>query len=207
MEFIDGESVDKQLERQGQLSVGDSVKLAIDVARALEHAHAKGMVHRDIKPDNIMVTRAGQTKLADLGLAKATDEDSGLTQTGSGFGTPYYMPPEQALNAKYVDNRSDIYALGATLYHLITGKVPYDGDTAVEVLTAKKEGRHQPARRLNDEVPEILDLVIDKMMHKDPKARYQRDGSNRGARKVRLRERSAELAWRRRSPAYRDCAT
>ena len=173
MEFIDGESVDKHLERSGKLSVGDAVKIGIDVAHALEHAHSKGMVHRDIKPDNIMVTRSGQIKLADLGLAKATDDDSGLTQTGSGFGTPYYMPPEQALNAKYVYNRSDIYALGATLYHLVTGKVPYDGETAVEVLTAKKEGRHSPARRLNADVPEILDLVIDKMMHKDPKTRYQ----------------------------------
>ncbi len=172
MEFIDGESVDKRLEH-GKLAVGDAVKIAIDVARALDHAHTKGMVHRDIKPDNIMITRAGQVKLADLGLAKSTDEDSGLTQTGSGFGTPYYMPPEQALNAKYVDNRSDIYALGATLYHLVTGQVAYNGETAVEVLTAKKEGKHAPARRLNPDVPDLLDLIIDKMMHADPKARYQ----------------------------------
>src|SRR6266567_7426089 len=129
MEYIDGESSDKVLESQGKLQVGDAVKIALDVARALDHAHSKGLVHRDIKPDNIMITRQGFVKLADLGLAKAADENQGLTQTGSGFGTPYYMPPEQARNAKYVDNRSDIYALGATLYHLLTGKVPFTGDT------------------------------------------------------------------------------
>jgi serine/threonine-protein kinase len=173
MEFVDGESCDKVLRARGRLSVGDAVRIALDVARALDHAHAKGLVHRDIKPENIMITQAGVVKLADLGLAKATDEISSLTKTGSGFGTPYYMPPEQARNAKFVDNRSDIYALGATLYHLVTGQVPFNGDTAIEVLTAKEEGRHTPARRLASDVPEILDLVIDKMMARDPKARYQ----------------------------------
>jgi serine/threonine-protein kinase len=131
------------------------------------------MVHRDIKPENILVTRNGMVKLADLGLAKGTDENNALTQTGSGFGTPYYMPPEQARNAKNVDNRSDIYALGATLYNLLTCKLPFTGETAIEILTAKESGQHAPARRHSPEIPELLDLVIDKMMARDPKARYQ----------------------------------
>ncbi len=173
MEFVDGESCDKLLKSRGRLGVGDAVRIALDVARALGHAHAKGLVHRDIKPENIMITQDGVVKLADLGLAKASDEVSSLTKTGSGFGTPYYMPPEQARNAKYVDNRSDIYALGATLYHLITGQVPFTGETAIEVLTAKEEDRHTPARRLAADVPETLDLAIDKMMARDPRARYQ----------------------------------
>jgi serine/threonine-protein kinase len=172
MEFIDGESCEKLLE-QGRVAVADAVRIAIEVARALDHAHAKGLVHRDIKPDNIMITRAGVVKLADLGLAKAIEEDQALTQTGSGFGTPYYMPPEQARSAKHVDNRSDIYALGATLYHLLTGQIPYPGETALEILTAKEEKPHAPARRANPEVPEMLDLIIDKMMARDPKARFQ----------------------------------
>ena len=173
MEFVDGDTCEKLLAEQGKLKVGDAVKIAIDIAQALDHAHTKGMVHRDIKPDNILITRDGTVKLADLGLAKETDENSSLTQTGSGFGTPYYMPPEQARNAKYVDNRSDIYALGATLYHLLTGKLPFEGETAIEILTAKEEGQHAPARRSNAEIPELLDLVIDKMMARDSKDRYQ----------------------------------
>src|SRR5207302_1761724 len=86
------------------------------------------IIHRDIKPDNILITRSGVSKLADLGLAKRTDEASHLTATRQGFGTSYYMPYEQALNAKHADGRSDIYALGATLYHLITGEVPSHAD-------------------------------------------------------------------------------
>jgi serine/threonine-protein kinase len=173
MEFIDGDTCEKLLAEQGKLKVGDAVKIAIDIAQALDHAHAKGLVHRDIKPENILITRDGTVKLADLGLAKETDENSSLTQTGSGFGTPYYMPPEQARNAKHVDNRSDLYALGATLYHLLTGKLPFEGETAIEILTAKEEGQHVPARRTNPDIPELLDLVIDKMMARDPKDRYQ----------------------------------
>jgi serine/threonine-protein kinase len=173
MEFVDGDTCETLIAEQGKLKVGDAVKVAIDIAQALDHAHAKGMVHRDIKPENILITRDGTVKLADLGLAKETDENSSLTQTGSGFGTPYYMPPEQARNAKHVDNRSDLYALGATLYHLLTGKLPFEGETAIEILTAKEEGQHVPARRTNPEIPELLDLVIDKMMARDPKDRYQ----------------------------------
>jgi serine/threonine-protein kinase len=172
MEFIDGESCAAVLDRLGRLPVGDAVKIAIDIGRALDHAHSRGMIHRDIKPDNILITRDGTVKLADLGLAKAMDEDCGLTQTSSGFGTPYYMPPEQARNAKNADHRSDIYALGATLYHLLTKQLPYPGETAIDVLTNKEQGRHNPARRHNPEVPEILDLILDKMMAREPKSRF-----------------------------------
>jgi serine/threonine-protein kinase len=173
MEFIDGETCEKRLQEHGKFKVGDAVKIALDIARALEHAHSKGMVHRDIKPENILVTRDGMVKLADLGLAKETDDNNGITQTGSGFGTPYYMPPEQARNAKNVDNRSDLYALGSTLYNLLTNKLPFVGETAIEILTAKESGQHVPARRHCPEIPDILDLVIDKMMARDPKSRYQ----------------------------------
>jgi serine/threonine-protein kinase len=173
MEYVDGESCEKILQEHGRFAVGDAVRIAMDVARALEHAHAKGMVHRDIKPENILITRDGTIKLADLGLAKETDDNHAITQTGHGFGTPYYMPPEQARNAKNVDNRSDIYALGATLYNLLTGKLPFIGETAIEILTAKEEGQHSPARRHSSDIPELLDLVIDKMMARDPRARYQ----------------------------------
>ena len=173
MEFIDGQSVQDVLDKQGALDVAEAVRIVADVASALVHAQTLNMVHRDIKPDNIMLTRQGLVKLADLGLAKQIGQDSNLTQTGAGFGTPYYMAPEQAKNAKYVDGRSDIYALGATLYHMLTGSVPYDGDTAMEVLLKKEEGKYTPSRRQNPSVPERLDLIIEKMMAPDPKHRQQ----------------------------------
>jgi hypothetical protein len=112
LEYVDGPSAQALLERFGRLAVGDAVHIVLDVARALEHAHSRNVVHRDIKPANILLTQSGLAKLADLGLAKRTDETSHLTAARQGFGTPYYMPYEQAMNAKYADGRSDIYEIG-----------------------------------------------------------------------------------------------
>jgi eukaryotic-like serine/threonine-protein kinase len=177
MEFVDGYSAKDLLEKHGKLKVADAVRIVRDVAQALDHAAACKLIHRDIKPDNIMVTkRDGVVKLADLGLAKQMDDENSMTQTGSGFGTPYYMPPEQARNAKYVDPRSDIYALGATLYHLLTGKVPFTGDTAMEVLIAKEKGTYSKPSALNGDVPSQVNLLVDKMMAKDPAHRFQSAG-------------------------------
>ena len=134
LEFVDGPSAHALLDRLGKLAVGDAVHVALDIARALEHAHSRRIVHRDIKPDNILISRAGVCKLVDLGLAKRIDEASHLTAARQGFGTTAYMPYEQAINAKYADGRSDIYALGATLYHLLTGQVPFSGANHLEVL-------------------------------------------------------------------------
>ncbi len=172
MELVEGESVDHVLGRRGKLPIGDAVKIVLDVGRALVHAEAKGLVHRDIKPANIMVTRAGVVKLADLGLAKTTADDSGLTQTGVLFGTPSYMAPEQVQNAKGVDIRCDIYALGVTLYHLVTGQKPFSGKTMYDMLAAKEKGQCEPARRHNPDVPRPLERVIDRMMAPDPNRRY-----------------------------------
>jgi serine/threonine-protein kinase len=108
LEFVDGPNALGLLEQLGRLPVGDAVHLALDVAKALEHAHSRNVIHRDIKPDNILITRSGIAKLADLGLAKRTDEASHLTAARQGFGTPYYMPYEQAVNARHADGRSDI---------------------------------------------------------------------------------------------------
>jgi serine/threonine-protein kinase len=172
MELIDGRSMQDWLDDLGKLTVPDAVLVALICADALAHAHGLNMIHRDIKPDNILVTRQGHVKVADLGLAKAMDDDMSMTASGTGLGTPHYMPPEQARNAKHVDGRSDIYALGCTLYHFLTGKVPFAGETIVDLITNKEKGQFTPARRLNAEVPERLDLIIDKMMAKDPKYRY-----------------------------------
>lgn len=177
MEFIDGKSLQGWMEQLGRFSVGDAVHVTLRCAEALQQAHQMNMVHRDIKPDNIMLTSRGQVKVADFGLAKALDdEEMSMTQSGTGLGTPYYMAPEQARNAKHVDGRSDIYALGITLYHFLTGKLPFGGNSAMEVVLAKEQGRFVSARKLNPEVPERLDLIIDKMIAKEPSQRFQNFG-------------------------------
>lgn len=173
MELIDGQSMQDWVDEIGTLSIPDAVLIALICAEALQHAHDLNMIHRDIKPDNILVTKNGQVKVADLGLAKATDDDMSMTQTGHGLGTPHYMPPEQARDAKHVDSRCDIYALGCTLYHFVTGALPFAGDSVVELITNKEKGQFKPARQVNKQVPERLSLIIDKMMAKDPKHRHQ----------------------------------
>jgi serine/threonine protein kinase len=173
LEFVDGPSAQALLDKQGRLALGDAVHIALDVARALEHAHSRNIVHRDIKPDNILITRSGVSKLVDLGLARRLDEASHLTAARQGFGTTYYMPYEQAINAKYADGRSDIYALGATLYHLVTGSVPFSGDNHLEVVEKKNQGLFTPASKLNPAVPPVLDHILSRMLARDPRDRYQ----------------------------------
>ena len=167
MEFVDGKSMQGWMDKLGKLSVGDALHVTLRCAEALQVAHNQSMVHRDIKPDNVMLTSKGKVKVADFGLAKVTDEDMSMTQSGTGLGTPYYMAPEQARNAKYVDGRTDIYALGITLYYFVTGKLPFSGNSALEVIMNKEKGQFTAARKLNPEVPERLDLIIDKMIAKD----------------------------------------
>lgn len=173
IEYIDGQSIQKWLDQNGPFSIGDAVLVTLVCAEALRHAHEKGMVHRDIKPDNILVTSKGVVKVADFGLAKALDDDVSMTQTGYGLGTPLYMAPEQARNAKHVDHRCDIYALGVTLYHMLTGQLPYHGTSTLELILSKEKGIYPSARSLRSEVPERLDLIVDKMMAKDPGHRYK----------------------------------
>ena len=173
MEYIDGASLQDWLKKLKKFSVSDALHVALACARALAYAHGHHLIHRDIKPDNILITRAGVVKVADLGLAKTVDDDLELTKSGIGAGTPYYMSPEQARNAKHVDHRSDLYALGGMLYALLTGQPPFRGASALEVVQAKEEGKFPPARRFNVEVPERLDLIIDKCLAKNPDHRYQ----------------------------------
>lgn len=172
MELMNGQSVQDWLEQNGQLSIGDAVLITCVAAEALGHAHTKKMIHRDIKPDNILVTSEGEIKVADLGLAKALDEDMSMTQSGHGLGTPHYMPPEQARNAKYVDHRTDIYALGCTLYHMLSGALPFAGDSVIELVVNKEKGSYPALRSVNRDVPEKLSLIVDKMMAKEADHRY-----------------------------------
>lgn len=173
LEYVDGPSALELLDHYGKLSVGDAVHIILDIARALEHAHSRNVVHRDIKPGNILITQSGVAKLADLGLAKRTDETSHLTHARQGFGTPYYMPYEQAMNAKYADQRSDIYSLGATLYHLVTGELPFAGSNPLEIVDKKGLGIYVPASEVTPDVPKALDAILARMLARDPQDRYQ----------------------------------
>jgi serine/threonine-protein kinase len=173
LEFVDGPNALALLEKMGPLPIGDAVHIALDVARALEHAHSRNVVHRDIKPDNILITRAGVAKLVDLGLARRTDEASHLTAARQGFGTTHYMPYEQALNARAADGRSDVYALGATLYHLVTGQVPFPGDNHLDVVEKKSVGDFLPPSFLRPETPAALDGIVARMLARQPRDRYQ----------------------------------
>lgn len=173
IEYVDGKSAQDWLDQLGKFSVGDALNITLAATLGLKAAHDQGMVHRDIKPDNLLITSKGITKVADFGLAKALDdEDNSVTQTGAGLGTPLYMAPEQARSAKYVDHRSDIYALGATLYHMVTGELPFMADSALELILAKESGKFTPARSINPDVPERLSLMIEKMLAKEPDHRY-----------------------------------
>jgi serine/threonine-protein kinase len=173
LEFVDGPSASELLEDRGAMSVGDAVHITLDIARGLEHAHSRNVVHRDIKPDNILLARTGVAKLSDLGLAKRVDESSHLTATRQGFGTTAYMPYEQAVNARKADGRADIYALGATLYHLVTAKVPFPGENHLDVVEKKKIGTFTPAGELNAAVPRMLDEILARMLAREPQDRYQ----------------------------------
>lgn len=173
MEYVDGFSSATLLKYLGRFSVADALFIVLSCVRALGHAYAQHVIHRDIKPENIMITRQGEVKIADVGLAKSLDVDLGQTESGVTMGTPRYMAPEQHKNAKHADQRCDIYALGGVLYHFVTGELPFKGETAMEMMLAKEQGLFPRARTKNQEVPPRLDLIIDKMLAKCPRYRYQ----------------------------------
>ena len=172
MEFIDGASLQDILDQKKRLTVGDAVQITLVCATALEHAHNRGIVHRDIKPANILVSRDGMAKVADFGLVKLIQADMSMTATGTGLGTPEYMAPEQSDDAHTATPASDVFSLGAMLYVMLTGELPYKGSSALEFLTAKQLGKHKPAKALNSEVPVRLDLIIHRMLVPEPKQRY-----------------------------------
>ncbi len=176
LEFIDGPSAHTALAKLGRFPVGVAVRAGIDIARALEFLHARNYVHRDVKPDNVLLHPDGIAKLADLGLTKRLSDDSHLTAIHQGVGTSYYMPYEQAMNAVLVDGRSDIFALGATLYHLLTAQVPFQGSTHEEVIREKQNDAFRKVSELNPEVPKSLGAIIAASLARDPEQRYQHAG-------------------------------
>jgi len=173
MEYVEGETVYEILTREDHLEEKRALRIALQMAHALKHAADHNLVHRDVKPDNIMITRDGVAKLCDLGLAKSTRARLRLTHAGSTHGTPHYMSPEQARGREDIDIRSDIYSLGATLYHMLVGEVPFDGESAAVILL-KHISEDLPSPRIRrPEVSENACHVLERMMAKRPEDRFQ----------------------------------
>jgi eukaryotic-like serine/threonine-protein kinase len=172
MPVVDGESLRQRLDREGQLPVGDAVRVANTVAEALEHAHTHGVVHRDIKPENILLF-AGEPMVADFGIALALDSAGRerLTQTGFSLGTPVYMSPEQACADPRLDGRTDIYSLGCVLYEMLAGEPPYTGTTP-QAIVAKRLSQPPAPLRTVREIPEPLDQAIQKALARNPADRF-----------------------------------
>lgn len=173
MEYCSGPTVLTLLQRGGALDQDRSLRIALQVARALEHAASQGLVHRDVKPDNIMIVQGGVAKLCDLGLAKDVSRGSGSTEKGATLGTPNYISPEQARGDANVDIRSDIYSLGATLYHMVTGVPPFDGPNPTVIMVKHLNEPPLPPRVRNREIDARLQPIIMKMLAKNPDDRYQ----------------------------------
>ncbi len=171
MEYVDGHSLGAYLKR-GHFSERDAILVIRHACRALAVAHAEGLVHRDIKPDNLMLTSRGEVKLVDLGIAKRVDEDQSLTQTGQAVGTPHYISPEQIRGVKDVDARADIYSLGATLYHLVTGHTPFKGTSGALVMSMHLVQPLADPRTYVPGLSEGLCRVLRKMMAKSRDERY-----------------------------------
>ena len=174
MRCVDGPSLRRLLEQHQRLSVRDAARIARQTADALGHAHQLGVVHRDVKPDNILLDAAGHVLVTDFGIAKAAQEAavSQLTTEGMVVGTPHYMSPEQATGER-VDARSDVYSLGIVLYQMLSGAPPFDGDSAQAILMKQATATPVPIRRVRRDVPGPLAVVVDRTLAKDPAERYQ----------------------------------
>ena len=171
MEYVPGEDLKSLIRRIGQFTVEKAISIAKQVCEGLAEAHRLGVVHRDLKPQNIMIDREGNARIMDFGIARSL-RTKGITETGVMIGTPEYMSPEQ-VEGKEADYRSDIYSIGVILYEMVTGKVPFEGDTTLSIAFKHKTEVPKDPRELNAQVPEEISRVILKCMEKDQEKRYQ----------------------------------
>jgi formylglycine-generating enzyme required for sulfatase activity/tRNA A-37 threonylcarbamoyl transferase component Bud32 len=182
MEYVDGETLAQMVRKDGPLPVATACLYAREVAQGLQHAFERGMIHRDIKPQNLMVGRDGKrriVKILDFGLAKPASESEqsrGLTRTGSTLGTPHYMAPEQIEDAAKVDIRADLYSLGCTLYFLLSGSPPFEGNGDIKLFDAHRRSLPEPIQSIRNDVPGEVAGVVSKLLQKDPARRYQTPG-------------------------------
>ena len=174
MEYVEGESIHDQMARGQKFDEKDALDIIIQVARALAHAHERGFIHRDVKPKNIMLAADGVVKLADLGLAReVADLRAAASEAGRAYGTPYYIAPEQIRGERDLDARIDIYSLGATAYHMVTGRVPFEGPNPSAIMHKHLKQELVPPDHVNTELSAGTAEVIEMMMAKDRNARYK----------------------------------
>jgi eukaryotic-like serine/threonine-protein kinase len=171
MQYVDGKNLAEIIRSEGAQEWRRSTEIVLQVARGLELAHSNGIVHRDIKAENVLVTSAGKVKIADFGLAKDLDSDAKLTADGAFIGTPLYMAPEIG-RVKAIDGRVDLYSLGVTLYYLVTGVQPFQGFKTMEILSARAHERLRPPQSHVPELPRDVVLVLGKMLRKNRDERY-----------------------------------
>ncbi len=174
MEYVDGRTVYDDIVKHKKYNEGEAIDIVIQIAEALGHAHAKGLIHRDVKPKNIMIAKEGVAKLADMGLARAiTDKEAAEAEQGKAFGTPYYISPEQIRGEMNIGPPADIYSLGATLYHMVTGAVPFEGKNPSAVMHKHLKADLVAPDHVNQKLSPGISEVIEMMMAKDPRQRYQ----------------------------------
>lgn len=174
MEYVDGRTVHDDIQTKKRYAEADAINIVLQVAEALDHAHGKGLIHRDVKPKNVMITKQGVVKLADMGLARAiSDKEAAEAEAGKAFGTPYYISPEQIRGERDIGPQTDIYSLGATLYHMVTGQVPFDGKNPSAVMHKHLKAPLVPPDHVNAKLSPGIAEVIEMMMAKDANARYR----------------------------------
>ncbi len=173
MEYVEGKTLYDDLATGKIFKEDEALDITIQVAHALNHAHACGLIHRDVKPKNIMINTAGVVKLADMGLAReTTDIEAAQTEAGKAYGTPYYIAPEQIRGKIDIDGRADIYGLGSTLYHMVTGRVPFMADDPADVMRKHLKEELIPPDHINTALSAGISEVIEVMMAKHKEDRY-----------------------------------